>query len=176
MSDRRWFLRMEGKVRGPFTLAQLQSLQQAGRVRAQDEVSSDKQTWAPVAALHELEVCEVTPVEGEWFYADKQGQRQGPVTETDLFSLLQRGEITLHTLVWRQGLAAWVMLNDPQTALTQGIKKLLSALCNNASAVETRPNERALNETLDTLHGAKTSAESAHRGVTTDWSGEKPAN
>jgi uncharacterized RDD family membrane protein YckC len=41
-----------------------------------------------------------------WFYAEG-GRQQGPVEETALDDLVQRGVVRDDTLVWREGLAAW---------------------------------------------------------------------
>jgi len=47
----------------------------------------------------------------EWYYA--QGQdRHGPVPEQTLRQLFQRGQVTLHTLVWREGMAQWSALSN----------------------------------------------------------------
>ncbi|MDV3469872.1 RDD family protein [Stenotrophomonas sp. C3(2023)] len=45
----------------------------------------------------------------EWYYAEGQ-QRQGPVAAQDLRLLFQRGQITLDTLVWREGMGQWAQL------------------------------------------------------------------
>jgi type IV pilus assembly protein PilA len=46
-----------------------------------------------------------------WYYADRAGQQQGPVAADWLAAALQRGEVTLATLVWREGLADWQPLS-----------------------------------------------------------------
>ncbi|MEO8671215.1 MAG: pilin [Tahibacter sp.] len=47
----------------------------------------------------------------DWFYADRHNQQQGPVADTWLASAYGRGEVDAGTLVWREGLAAWVPLS-----------------------------------------------------------------
>jgi len=47
----------------------------------------------------------------EWYYADGQ-QRQGPLPAEDMRLRFQRGEITLTTLVWREGFAQWKPLSE----------------------------------------------------------------
>lgn len=42
----------------------------------------------------------------QWSY-EKDGERHGPVTKLRLRELLERGEISADTLVWRNGLGAW---------------------------------------------------------------------
>jgi type IV pilus assembly protein PilA len=46
-----------------------------------------------------------------WFYADNQRQQQGPVADSWLYNAYQRGEITLNTLVWREGMPQWLPLS-----------------------------------------------------------------
>lgn len=46
-----------------------------------------------------------------WFYADRAGQQQGPVSAEWLAAALQRGEVTAASLVWREGLADWQPLS-----------------------------------------------------------------
>lgn len=47
-----------------------------------------------------------------WYYADSQRQQQGPVADSYLFNAYQRGEVTLNTLVWREGMAQWLPLSQ----------------------------------------------------------------
>lgn len=44
----------------------------------------------------------------EWYYSDAQRQQQGPVGSEELASLHGRGLLAPDSLVWREGLAAWV--------------------------------------------------------------------
>jgi len=43
----------------------------------------------------------------QWFYAD-QGKSTGPVSENDFQNLVASGKITPSTLVWHEGMPAWV--------------------------------------------------------------------
>lgn len=45
----------------------------------------------------------------EWYYAEGQ-QRQGPVEDEVIRQLFQRGQLTLDTLVWREGMSQWAEL------------------------------------------------------------------
>lgn len=47
----------------------------------------------------------------EWYYAEGQ-QRQGPVPAHDIRQLFQRGQLTLDTLVWREGMPQWAALRS----------------------------------------------------------------
>jgi len=47
----------------------------------------------------------------EWYYAEGQ-QRQGPLAVTEIRQRFQRGQLTLDTLVWREGMAEWTALRQ----------------------------------------------------------------
>ncbi len=48
----------------------------------------------------------------QWYYADAQRQRQGPVDTDTLRARLTQGIIDRSSLVWREGLAQWVALHE----------------------------------------------------------------
>ena len=50
-----------------------------------------------------------------WYYADN-GVQNGPLTETDFNALIASGKITPNTLVWRDGMAAWLPLHEASPA------------------------------------------------------------
>jgi hypothetical protein len=54
-----------------------------------------------------------------WYY-EQNGQRQGPVPESELPKLLASGAINQRTLVWREGLENWTALADAWTPPTPG--------------------------------------------------------
>ncbi len=51
------------------------------------------------------------PPPAAWHY-QWQGQQVGPVSQPALMGLLQSGEITIDTPVWREGLPAWAPLGE----------------------------------------------------------------
>jgi len=55
-----------------------------------------------------LPPCHMTSKEEvpSWYYASK-GKQKGPATETYLQEEIDRGEITIDTLVWRKGMPSW---------------------------------------------------------------------
>jgi hypothetical protein len=63
----------------------------------------------------------------EWFYS-LHGQRNGPVSFTELEVLARGGKVTFETLVWREGFPDWVAYStvaserpkNPVTALAEG--------------------------------------------------------
>lgn len=48
----------------------------------------------------------------QWYYADANRQRQGPVPATELVRCFHQGLLRLDSLVWREGLAEWQALRD----------------------------------------------------------------
>jgi uncharacterized RDD family membrane protein YckC len=47
-----------------------------------------------------------------WYYADADRQRQGPLSADELAQRFHQGRLRLDTLVWRDGLAEWQPLRD----------------------------------------------------------------
>ncbi|MBQ7252988.1 MAG: DUF4339 domain-containing protein [Kiritimatiellae bacterium] len=60
----------------------------------------------------------------EWFYADRNNLRIGPVSEDKLLSLWKEGAIADGTLVWREGFAGWVKIASalPPPAEAEGAR------------------------------------------------------
>jgi hypothetical protein len=54
-----------------------------------------------------------------WFY-EYNGEQKGPVTESELDSLIAQGVVLPTTLVWRDGLAGWTPLERVRTASPAG--------------------------------------------------------
>ncbi|WP_152983968.1 DUF4339 domain-containing protein, partial [Stenotrophomonas panacihumi] len=48
----------------------------------------------------------------EWYYAEGNRQRIGPLPDENLVELYRSGRIGLDTLVWREGLPQWRPLGD----------------------------------------------------------------
>jgi type IV pilus assembly protein PilA len=48
----------------------------------------------------------------QWYYADAKNQQQGPVEAAWLANAFKEGSVAANTLVWREGLAAWVPLSQ----------------------------------------------------------------
>jgi S1-C subfamily serine protease len=135
MGDKRLYVRVRGKVTGPFGLPQLRALRDRGQFRRFHEISEDRQTWVAAASLTELfpaaaparssspeqTVIEVVPAANapaagappgppaaeQWFYVGSDGQKHGPVSREQLLGLGQRGILQGDTLVWSPGMPDW---------------------------------------------------------------------
>lgn len=134
MADRALYVRVRGKVTGPFGIPQLLSLRDRGQLRRFHEVSEDRQHWQSAANLTDVFPPEASqaPVdfdahitaapqnpgrptessapEAAWMYVDAQGNRQGPIPESQLISLWHSGAIADTGLVWKNGLADWAAI------------------------------------------------------------------
>ena len=53
-----------------------------------------------------------------WYYADAERQRQGPLAAEELVQRFHQGRLRLDTLVWRDGLADWQPLRDFSSELS----------------------------------------------------------
>lgn len=137
MSDRQWFIRSRGRVLGPFTDPQLETMRARGQFAQFFEVSEDRLNWESASTLTHLfppaagasgaqstgrpistddpppstATAPPGPAEG-WFFAVGD-HRQGPISFDELQSKANRGEVRPETLVWSAGMPDWA----PATAV-----------------------------------------------------------
>ncbi len=108
-----WFIRIQGRVRGPFPLQKLEQLRDQGRLDPRTEVSANRTSWVLAGSLLELyppgsipaEVVK-SPHDKSWFY-QQDGQRVGPVPLSTLQLMASSGQLAPHELVWVEGMATW---------------------------------------------------------------------
>jgi len=121
------FVRISGKILGPFGMDQLRSLKSRGRLRAEHEVSLDRRNWNPASDLADLfgestsrksvfaseAAAELDqPARSiEWFYAIGE-QQQGPVTFQHLKKMASQGTLNEKDLIWHSGLDEWIPAGD----------------------------------------------------------------
>ncbi len=86
----------------------------------------------------------------EWYYADGQ-DRQGPLMAEDLRQRFQRGEISLTTLVWREGFSQWKPLSEAVEELQ--LQNLTSASSNLGSGFDLRGDYTAIDNGTAPLPG-----------------------
>jgi len=123
--DDRWYIRIQGRVNGPYDLQHLRGLVQRGRLSRVHEVSPDGKAWSSAATLTELfesrrrpaaavddgpvlpgDAFVATVVEDWYFTLD--GTQQGPISAADLRQRLASRQIPVDTPVWRAGLPEWL--------------------------------------------------------------------
>ncbi len=129
-----YFVRIRGKIHGPFDAEKLKKLHARGQFSRAHEVSRDKRSWQPAGTLPELfgapelrlpqagdnvflpEIEEpadsyqqpsAPPGTAKWYYSVGD-ERHGPVPLMDLQQLVLNGQVSPHDLVWKEGLEDWV--------------------------------------------------------------------
>ncbi|MFX1725400.1 RDD family protein [Stenotrophomonas sp. AS1] len=86
----------------------------------------------------------------EWYFADGQ-DRQGPLSADDMRQRFQRGDITLATLVWREGFAQWAPLSEAVEELQ--LQNLAAAASNLGSGIDLRGDYTAIDNGTAPLPG-----------------------
>ena len=86
----------------------------------------------------------------EWYYADGQ-ERQGPLTADDLRQRFQRAQISLATLVWREGFAQWKPLSEAVDELQ--LQHLASATADAGNGIDLRGDYTAIDNGTAPLPG-----------------------
>ncbi len=123
-----WYVRSRGRITGPFSRPQLESLRDRGQLAQFHEVSQDKQTWVSAATLSGLFAVKVAtgppaesygltssslplPSAQQWFYRTASGT-QGPLGNEQVIALAQSGQIQADTSIWKEGLPGWLTLSE----------------------------------------------------------------
>ena len=86
----------------------------------------------------------------EWYFADGQ-ERQGPLSAEEMRQRFQRGDITLATLVWREGFAQWAPLSEAVDELQ--LQNLASAASSVGSGIDLRGDYTAIDNGTAPLPG-----------------------
>ena len=129
-----YFIRMRGRVQGPYSLEKLQAMARRGQVSRFHELSSNQQQWTKAADLKELfetnarqavelklngnrdnaydiEPAAVETSSHQWFYGDGNEQK-GPVDTLTLHRLIQSGSLGPEDEVWCEGMANWAPISE----------------------------------------------------------------
>jgi len=125
MAPNGYFVRVRGKVMGPFSLKQLQSLRDRGQFRGFHEVSEDRATWRSASSIQGFFAPEppaaapAAPPAGpprqsaeEWFYVNGRNEELGPVSSGHLRRLHDDGIVRDHTQVWKRGNPEWTTYSE----------------------------------------------------------------
>lgn len=121
----RWYIRVRGRVLGPFDTTQLRKLRALGQFSRANEVSTDRLTWQPATDIEHLfaairekavpgkssdasrEAAPPAAFHPKWFYAIGTEQ-YGPVTTLELRGLMASGKLSPQDLVWKEGMTEWM--------------------------------------------------------------------
>ena len=110
-----YYLRVKSKVFGPFDEPQLLEMKSKGKITGSTEVSKDKHNWQEAESLRFLfgpaaasqpsantwQPLADEPV--DWFYSMNGTEGYGPVTATAIEQMLQSGQLSGNSYVWKQG-------------------------------------------------------------------------
>jgi len=146
MDEKQLYVRVRGKVTGPFGFQQLKSLRDRGQFRRFHEVSEDRKSWTPASSIAELfpqtdnrsggqpgqsAEAQTTGVLKQprsaaaamqgaalWYYVDGDGKEIGLVSREHLVELWQSGTILPTTLVWKEGMNDWAELSSVDAGVT----------------------------------------------------------
>jgi hypothetical protein len=140
-----YYVRIRGRVQGPFDVDKVRALVRRGQVGRTHEVSEDGTSWMRAIDYAELfetpkPPTEVTPkepdpkqpeyvlgpgpatinrptaVDDSWYYAVGD-QQQGPVSRSTLQQLLRSGQLSPDSEVWTSGMACWERAGNVQGLL-----------------------------------------------------------
>lgn len=136
------YLRLRGKVTGPFSQSDLQRMREQGRLSAFHEVSLDQQSWMLASEAGLLQVSRssfpmldlepnvalsgspmaLQPASAPqqqaspatWYHVDGNGTRQGPLTREQMGELLGQGTLKARSLIWTEGMADWMPITETE--------------------------------------------------------------
>ncbi len=131
MSDQ-LFIRLRGRVQGPFTPDQLQSLAKRGQFSRTHEISTDGVSWSrainrpdlfptgrvdlvpaelvlpDTSSSPESQAAIAAPPPVDVWYYHQLGKNHGPVDINHLQHLATSGQILPEDMVWKEGLPDWI--------------------------------------------------------------------
>ena len=124
----KYFVKLAGKAFGPLEEEKILEMYHNGRLKDPVEISRDKSVWdtidsilpppplpdlppvespvksfAPLPTVGEITQNFIDPNAPVWFYSADGSRGYGPVTKSDLATMLQCGMLKSSSLVWRQG-------------------------------------------------------------------------
>lgn len=125
----KYYIRVRGRVLGPYSFGQLKTLRTRGQFGRANEISRDRETWESAAVIEHLFAPEAsknarTDEEDEasesttnksaarvWHYA--VGDEQcGPTTLLELRGLISGNQLMLDDLVWKDGMDDWLPIRE----------------------------------------------------------------
>lgn len=122
MASDNYFIRVRGRVRGPYDIARLKLLHARGQFSRVHQISSDGQHWVSAASLHDvflsapLVVPQLAGAENyqsntQWYY-QQDDKSQGPVSESDLMTMVADGTLTAHDWICQVGATKWSTVDE----------------------------------------------------------------
>jgi hypothetical protein len=137
----RYYIRIRGKITGPFALEQLKALREQGRLSQTFEISTDRRSWKSAKSLKGLfgegrkkqaQVKSVDstekpggdgnrsmPAQSDGWYYEEGGQQTGPVPFDELRRMARSGKIQREDFVWSNGFDEWLPAADVPRLFTK---------------------------------------------------------
>lgn len=136
-----YYIRVRGRILGPYDVGQLKVLRARGQFSRANEVSVDRRTWQSAAVIEDLFAANSSNSQRQseselrrpastatqqapsdsgssWYYSVGT-ERCGPVSNAELKSLFQTGRVSARDLIWKEGFEDWVAIADvPEFAST----------------------------------------------------------
>lgn len=126
-NEEKYFVRVKGRVVGPFTVKQLNTLRVRGQFSQSNEVSADGQNWESAATLESVfgttkktkreidtdtrESIAPSPDSDQWHYSI-DGEQHAATTSAKIHQMLETGDLNLRDLVWKEGMEDWAPLAE----------------------------------------------------------------
>jgi GYF domain 2/Domain of unknown function (DUF4190) len=126
------FIRLRGRIQGPFSADQLQSMSRKGQFSRMHEVSNDGIAWARASLSPELfpairdpnsattvppsadtappigpSATVAPPPTNVWYYC-QFGSTNGPVDLSHLRQMVESGLLVGEDMVWKEGMPEWI--------------------------------------------------------------------
>ena len=103
--DKIWYLAIDDKPQGPYTEEEIS--QKALRNEINPASMIWKEGMEEWVKIKDSMISNVLPKEeSEWYYAEND-ENHGPITETELIELIQKGQLSGTNLIWKQGWPNW---------------------------------------------------------------------
>ena len=119
------YVRLRGRVQGPFDFPVLQSMAQRGQLSRIHQVSEDQQGWQKAGEFPEVFVAvnksnvgtrgqvttitakAITDAEADWYFENDR-EPEGPFRLEEMRQKFSSGELNPDHQVWREGMSTWV--------------------------------------------------------------------
>ncbi|MDR0328831.1 MAG: DUF4339 domain-containing protein [Planctomycetaceae bacterium] len=119
------YIRITGRVFGPFDESQLLEMKAKGRVTRTTEMSDNRSDWQLAESFEWLFPSRQTSSPSspssssanepaDWFYSLNGTEGFGPVTAAAIEQMLQSGQLSGNSYVWQQGQNARFVKNEPR--------------------------------------------------------------
>ena len=168
MASDRYFVRIRGRVSGPYDLEQLSKLVRSSKLSRIHEVSSDRTNWTSVSEFDalfaatsipqpdtELDLSDgaipIAPLDDEIpatgpvsYYYEREGTTMGPVSPDELRTLARQNQVLPQDMIWS---------DDNPELVAAAISDVLAPVFRSGSTSRHAPLSEMAGERVSTQHG-----------------------